>query len=166
MPEGRPLYSLTPRKGAHAYLCRILHWHGDTPIYVGTGTHRRAHAMNKRNPTWLDHVALHGKPRVEIPYEDLAPEVAWAAERLLIEQYGRVIDGTGTLLNVSRGGKLSGDANRGKKHGDETRAKWSALRKGRTLSPEHIANHAASIRGKKRPDLSERNRQRAERIAA
>jgi hypothetical protein len=145
-----------------------VHWHGAVPIYVGVGSRDRAFTMGgprARNKLWRDYIAKHGKPRVEIPYEDMTKEAAWACEQLLIDQYGRVCDG-GTLLQASTGGPKSargapmpksiahrakiGAASRGRKYSAETRALWSAQRKGKKQSPEFIAKRIAACVAAKR----------------
>jgi hypothetical protein len=121
-------------------------------IYVGVGTHKRAFEMSgqRRNKPWREYVAENGEPDVEILYEGLTQEAAWAAEELLIDTYKRIIDG-GTLLNASTGGRYGGA---GVIVGTETRTKMSDTRRGRKLSPlspEWRANIAAAKRGKKMP---------------
>ena len=122
------------------------HYTGDKTIYIGIGTVKRALYFGIRNKSWHDYVAIHGKPSIEILYEGLTKEAAWACEELLIEQYKRTIDG-GTLLNISTGGR----GTRGIKHSAETRAKMSAAMRGKKRGPmseEHRAAISAANRGK------------------
>jgi hypothetical protein len=123
-----------------------IHWHGETPIYVGVGTHKRAKDRHNRSKLWLDHVEQHGLPEVDL-YEGLTQEAAWACEQLLIEQYKRTVDG-GTLLQYSTGGR---GGSTGMVVSAETRAKIGDAFRGKKkppTSPEHSANISAGKRGK------------------
>jgi NUMOD3 motif len=131
-----------------------LHWHGETPIYVGVGNHRRAYEFHIRNKLWHEYVAQHGKPQVEIPYEDMTKEAAWAIEEILIARYGRAgIDPGGTLLNRSTGGPRSGAGvvrpdNAARLVSEETRAKISAAHRGKIVSEETRAKMSQAARGR------------------
>jgi hypothetical protein len=131
--------------------------------YVGVGRPTRAVEWHCRSKLYREWIEANGRPQVEILYEGLTAEVAWAIEELLIAKYKRTCDG-GTLLNASTGGR---HAARGRITTDESRAKLSAFHTGQKRSPEarsamseaakgkpksaeHRANIAAAKRGRKR----------------
>jgi hypothetical protein len=77
------------------------------PFYVGKGKGRRAYDVEGRHPEWHKKVqSLVDGFGIEIVKNDLSEEEAYDLERELIRKYGRVSDGTGTLLNVTDGGSL------------------------------------------------------------
>jgi hypothetical protein len=130
-----------------------LHRHNGTPIWAGTSSPRRPFAFSGprcRNKLWREHVEKHGKPSVEILFDGLTKEVAWAIEMLLVEQYGRAgIEPNGTLLNRGTGGRCSGA---GVIRDSATRAKVGAAQRGRKRaapSPEWRARHSLVMTGKK-----------------
>lgn len=75
-------------------------------------------------------------------------------EKKLITHYGRIIKGTGCLVNLSDGGDTS---NTGWNPSDSTRKLWSSQRKGKNQSKEHIESRSKKLRGKKRNDSQKRN---------
>jgi hypothetical protein len=98
--------SFTPQTGVVALNHVVyLHRHNGTPILAGAGLLARASNFQAgRNKPYLDHVAEHGKPQVEIVERGLTKDEAHQREIELIARYGRVCDG-GTLLNISTGGR-------------------------------------------------------------
>ena len=77
------------------------------PFYVGKGKGRRAYDFEGRQPEWHKKVkSLVAGFDVEIVKNDLSEGEAYDLERELIRKYGKVCDGTGTLLNVTDGGSL------------------------------------------------------------
>lgn len=75
----------------------------------------------------------------------------WAAESYYIRQFDTINDG----LNKATGGP----GMPGVRHSEATRAKYSADRTGRKLSPEHIAKVAAANTGKRHtPESKEKMR--------
>lgn len=74
-----------------------------TPYYVGKGTGDRAFEQHERKGKCC---ILRPKPRSHIlifPQKNEA--AAYESEIVLIQTFGRTCDGTGTLLNVSLGGR-------------------------------------------------------------
>lgn len=103
---------------------RIRNWYvyahykedSDELFYIGIGTHRpgsthyqkykRAYdrSANSRNFLWLRCYKKHGR-YIKILFDNLTELEAKSKEILLIELYGRVIDKSGTLCNISGGGE-------------------------------------------------------------
>ena len=152
-----------------------LHRHNGTPIWAGVGSPQRPFAFSGprcRNKLWREHVEKHGKPSVEILFDGLTKEVAWAIEVLLVEQYGLVgIDPDGTLFNRSSGGRCAGA---GVVVDAETVAKRANAMRGKKrppMSPERLAQHSLAMTGRKhsaesRAKISEGNRRRPLEIIA
>jgi hypothetical protein len=95
------------------------------PFYVGKGNadrmkkHRYDALSKNKDGNWL-----HNKPHHKLirdlvsvgcdiiyqkPFDGLTETQALNKERVLIEQTGRIIDNTGPLLNISRGGQRGGE---------------------------------------------------------
>ena len=124
-------------------------------FYVGIGkSKQRAYRFggNKRNQYWNNYVKKHGFPIVEIVHEVETRKEAAELEMKYINQYGRRIDGTGQLLNITIGGdggalgvKRSGEtkeklsvANKNRKHTEAAKANFKAAQN----RPEVRAKHA------------------------
>ena len=96
-------------------------------FYIGVGVNiKRAYATKCRNRFWKA-VTSKTKYKVEILYSDISYDEALNLEMNLIELYGRRTLGTGTLVNIDRGGRGAA---------------------GYHQSPEVIANRVAKIRGR------------------
>ena len=94
-----------------------LHYTKDTEklFYVGIGTHdliqyhsKYTRAMQcaacSRNYLWRRYYLKHGR-KVEIYKDNLTEKEAKELEIYLIKKYGRIIDGSGILCNISAGGE-------------------------------------------------------------
>ena len=94
-----------------------LHYTKDTNklFYVGIGTHdliqyhsKYTRAMQctvcSRNYLWRRYYLKHGR-RVEIYKDNLTEKEAKELEIYLIDKYGRIIDNSGILCNISAGGE-------------------------------------------------------------
>ena len=105
-----------------------------TPYYIGKGRGRRAWKKNKCESRKLPSE----KWRIVILESNLTEVGALAIERRLIRRWGRKIDGSGILINITEGGegtagkwndarrekfKGSGNTFYGKTHSKETRLK-------------------------------------------
>jgi hypothetical protein len=112
-------------------------------FYVGIGTTtKRAYAFAKsRNAHWTNVYKKHGVI-VEIVAEDISWEQACELEQLMIQEYGRRDLGTGCLVNMTDGG--DGQVNPSK----ETIQKWVAKNKSRKVSQETRAKMSAARLGK------------------
>lgn len=98
-----------------------------TPYYIGKGTGNRAFSKHHRVSVPKD------KSRIVIMENNLTEVGALALERFYIRWYGRKDIRTGILHNMTDGGEGSSGAILS----EETKAKMSFVRKGRTLSDEH-----------------------------
>jgi hypothetical protein len=77
------------------------------PFYVGKGKGSRGYDTEARHPDWHKKVkTLPAGFAIEIVKNDLSEEEAYDLERELIRKYGKLSDGTGTLVNVTDGGSL------------------------------------------------------------
>lgn len=107
-------------------------------FYVGVGNSVRPYNFRSRSPRWKNYVNKYGIPIVEIYKTNLLPHEAFQIEIYLINLLGRRgKEGYGQLLNHSIGGDCG---SRGMVTSSETKLKQSLAKKGRKLSPEHLAN--------------------------
>ena len=73
-------------------------------FYIGKGKGNRAWSKKGRNDHWNRVAKKHGFT-VEVHTNDIQEWYAFELERELIAYYGRVQDGTGTLVNYTDGGE-------------------------------------------------------------
>ena len=136
-----------------------------SPYYIGKGSGKRAYTKGPKEIK-----PPRDKSRVRILKENLTEEDAFLLEKLYILMFGRMDLGTGILRNKTDGGDGSSGAifspeerkrrsermkgitrpqwiydkiaasNRGKTASAETRAKLSAIHKGKTCTEEHKRN--------------------------
>jgi hypothetical protein len=159
------------------------------PLYVGKGCRDRisTHLNNNNNNLRLNRkikkmqrVGL--EPLITyIPTRD--EKQAFEFERLLIAMWGRADLSDGPLYNLTNGGE--GNAGRqvtestrqklrdsltigartrgmhGRRHSAATRRRMSIVATGRKQTPEHTANHAAALMGRRDDPQSRRNKSRA-----
>lgn len=119
-------------------------------FYVGVGvTNKRAYATKCRNRFWKAIVAKTGY-RVEILHSDISYDEALNLEIQLIEFYGRRVLGTGTLVNIDKGGRGAS----GYPQSKESIAKRVAKMKGKRCSEEKKERIRISNLGKKRSDIT------------
>jgi hypothetical protein len=117
--------------------------HGN-PFYIGKGKANRD-TSHKRNPYWKNIVAKHGFVSKKIK-ENLTEDEAWGLEKSLIQQYGKLSDGTGCLCNLADGGEGAS----GTIHSEETKKKWSIVKKGKTWEEIYGIEGAKKIREKRK----------------
>jgi hypothetical protein len=156
-------------------------WDG-SPCYIGKGHgsrwkhHEQMAASGKHYNKHLAHIVVKANgelPKVKIR-QALTSAEACEIEIAFIKAIGRQIDG-GPLVNLTDGGdgkqnyvtppetrEKIRQSNIGKKHSDETRALMSEQRRV-PKSPRHVANQAASQRGK---IISEEHRSQMREAAA
>jgi hypothetical protein len=99
--------------------------------YVGKGVARRAWKTDRNNPMWQSVFAKHGRI-VEIVESGLQEWAAFEMEKDLIALYGKRIDGSGTLVNLTDGGDGPSGAIRTQKE----RENLSKVNTGKVLSEE------------------------------
>ena len=113
------------------------------PFYIGKGKNKRD-LSTYRNRFWKNIFNKHGYV-VKRVKDNLTEEEAWDLEKELIKSYGKLIDGTGCLCNISDGGEGAS----GTIHSQETKNKWSEIKKGRSLSIEHKLAISNGLKGRK-----------------
>jgi len=76
---------------------------GET-FYIGKGRKNRAYEYRGRNPQWHEKVkSLNDRYEVKILERNLSLENSEELEFQYIKKYGKIIDGTGTLVNIADG---------------------------------------------------------------
>jgi DNA-binding transcriptional regulator YiaG len=129
-----------------AYVYRHIRLDNNCPFYVGIGsdaTYARANSVRNRNKFWK---AIVGKTdyRVDIVMDELSYDDAKAKEIEFISLYGKAINGSGTLVNITDGG----DGCKGLVHSGESREKMGMPNKGKKISDWHKSRISESQSGK------------------
>jgi hypothetical protein len=114
------------------------------PFYIGKGKDHRELSQH-RNSFWKNIVNKHGFVSTRL-YEHLTEQEAWDIEIKLINQYGKLTEGTGCLCNLANGGEGAS----GVRHTDKTKEKWSNAKKGKTWEEIYGPEQAAEIRAKRK----------------
>ena len=103
------------------YLYRHIRLDKNEPFYIGIGTDnkfQRANSKENRNKFW-HRIVNKTKYEVEILFFDLTRDEAKIKEIEFIKLYGKKINKTGCLSNITDGG----DGNSGNKHTEEAKRK-------------------------------------------
>ena len=103
------------------YIYRHIRLDKNEPFYIGIGTdskYQRAYSKQSRNIFW-NRVVSKTDYEVEILLDNLTKDEAKIKEIEFIALYGKKIDKTGILTNISDGG----DGNSGSKHTEEAKLK-------------------------------------------
>jgi hypothetical protein len=90
---------MTDETRRNFYVYGYLRARDGTPYYIGKGTGRRALVSNGRVKVPKD------KSRVIFFSENLTEQEAFSLEIKLIAKWGRVVNGSGVLLNITEGGE-------------------------------------------------------------
>jgi hypothetical protein len=114
-----------------------------TPYYIGKGTGNRAFSKHS--------FAVPNKSRIIFLENNLTEVGALALERRLISWWGRKDINTGILLNRTEGGESP-------LMDDYKKLHLSTINMGKILKKETCLKMSMSRSGKKRPELSNRNR--------
>jgi group I intron endonuclease len=132
-----------------AYVYRHIRKDKDQVFYIGIGTddkgNRRAKSKNSRNKIW-NTIINKTEYEVEIIFEDVDLCFAIKKEIEFIKLYGKIIDGTGTLCNLTDGGEGA----LGFKHTKEFKKKLSNKRKGEN-------NHMFGRKGELNPNYGKKH---------
>jgi len=94
-----------------SYVYRHICLSNNEIFYIGIGTHTRnnnyirAHSVNNRNKIWHAYIKKHGEYKVEILHDEISREKACEIETELIKEFGRIVDNSGRLCNISFGGE-------------------------------------------------------------
>jgi len=129
----------------------------NTVRYIGQGQNKRWLKQHQNNGQygvypWLCKLKGLGlEPLRFIVLEKLAKKQADRWEIDLIDLIGRRIEGTGPLLNLSKGGTSGGF-----KHREESKQKMSEAKKGRTFSEEHKQKISEASKGKPKSEEAKR----------
>lgn len=140
------------------YVYALYYPANDSIFYIGKGRKSRidVSARLSKRPRDKNYFKFNALKIIysagEVPvkrklYENLTEEDSLKIESNLIEQYGRICDGSGILTNIA---KNSTKSNTGWNPTKETRAKWSLQRKDKTQSQDHIDARVEKISGKRR----------------
>jgi len=119
-----------------------------TPFYIGVGISSRPYNFSNRNEIWKSEYIKHDCV-VDILHFSSDVDFLFKKEKELIFEYGRILDGTGILSNISTGGKggigcKMSESNKekirlrmtGKKMSEETKAKLSKSKTGKSIPIE------------------------------
>lgn len=141
------------------YVYRHIRLDKNQPFYIGIGTdsnYQRAYSKNSRNIFWK-RVVSKSKYEVEILLDNLTKEQAKKKEIEFIALYGKKINKTGCLVNISDGGEGAA----GYKHTKEAKIKIAEANKHKDYSKidksymqtEEYKNKISKInKGRKMPD--------------
>jgi len=157
-----------------AYLYRHIRLDKNEPFYIGisnnTNNKYRAFGKSSRNKIWKSIVSK-SEYKVEIVFDDITWEEACEKEKEFINLYGKIINQTGTLCNLTDGGDGTigfPSWNKGIegiiKSTQSTKDKISLAHKGRVLSDIHklrigIANKNMSDETRKKlSDINKGNK--------
>jgi hypothetical protein len=141
------------------YLYRHIRLDKNEPFYIGIGSdnnYKRAYSKHSRNIFWK-RVIYKSKYEVEILLDNLTKEQAKQKEIEFISLYGKKINKTGTLVNISDGGEGA----LGYKHSEETKKKiceanklkdYSKIDKSYMQTQEYKDKVSKINKGRKMPD--------------
>jgi len=150
------------------YVYRHIRLDKNEPFYIGIGTdtnYARAYSKHSRNKFW-NRVINKADYEVEILFDNISKNEAKAKEIEFIKLYGKKIDKTGTLTNISDGG----DGNSGGKHTEETKKRiaeankykdYSKVDRSYTQTIEYKQKISSINKGRKMPEsMKEKSRDR------
>lgn len=145
------------------YVYTIKDPRNDKIFYVGKGTGYRKKAtlntngvrINFLKKKIIEDIRSTGlEPIVDIVHRFETEAESLIMEKAMIASLGRIIKGTGDLVNFADGGE---ESNSGWEPSSETRKLWSDQRVGKSQSFEHVENRASHLRGKSRTDEQKHN---------
>lgn len=127
------------------------------PFYVGKGSGNRAwtHLKQSHNVIVRNKInticGVGREPNIGI-YGGLDEELAHLLEIELIEKFGRICDGTGTLANIA----LGGGGVLGCKWTEQRKKNMSVARRGKALSEETKHRISAATKGKRSSETKQK----------
>lgn len=160
-----------------AYLYRHIRLDKNEPFYIGISiredNYKRAYITSKRNKIWKD-IINKTDYRVEILLDNVSEEIIYEKEEEFINLYGMIYNKTGSLANLTLGGKgtkgskhnlgrkWSADsklklANSKKNMAKETKLKMSLAHTGKKLSEETRKKQSLARQGYKCTEASKIN---------
>lgn len=125
-------------------VCVYEHVKGTTGevFYVGQGKGDRPWSCANRNSFWHSTKNKHGVA-VRVVAQGMTRSQADAMEMELIAKYGRRVDKSGLLVNIT----IGGGGTEGFHHTEETKKKLRDARKGIPQTPEFVAKRTAHRKG-------------------
>lgn len=132
-------------------------------FYVGKGTGYRktatlntnAERINFLKKKIIEDIRSSGlEPIVDVVQHFETESESLSMEKSMIADLGRIIKGTGDLVNFADGGE---DSNSGWEPSSDTRKLWSGQRSGKKQSPAHVEARAVQLRSKSRSDEQKHN---------
>lgn len=119
-----------------AYVYRHIRLDKNEPFYIGIGSdekYHRAGERTRRNNLWKKIIAKTDY-EIEILIDGVSYDFAKIKEIEFITLYGRIIDNSGTLCNLTMGGEGA----KGFIFSEEAKRKSSEKQKGRKFTQEHV----------------------------
>ena len=132
-----------------AYVYRHIRNDKNEPFYIGIGSdekYHRAGEKTRRNNLWKKIVSKTDYA-IEILVDDIRYDFAKIKEVEFISLYGRIIDNSGTLANLT----IGGEGAKGHIVSEETRKKISNAQKGRVFTEDHRRKAVEGRRNVKLP---------------
>lgn len=132
-----------------AYVYRHIRYDKNEPFYIGIGSdekYHRAGEKTRRNNLWKKIVSKTDYA-IEILVDDISYDFAKIKEVEFISLYGRIIDNSGTLANLT----IGGEGAKGHIVSEETRKKISNAQKGRVFTEDHRRKAVEGRRNVKLP---------------
>lgn len=121
-----------------AYVYRHIRLDKNEPFYIGIGSdsnYSRAYTRKNRNKIWK-YITNKSDFRVEIMVDDISKDYACKKEMEYISLYGKIINSTGILANITDGG----DGVTGYSHKTETKLAISHKKKKYQFTRSHKIN--------------------------
>ena len=149
-----------------AYVYRHIRFDKNEVFYIGISNinddkYFRANSKRDRNSHWRN-IIKKTDYKIDILFDNVSWDFAKEKEIELIQLYGKTLDGTGTLCNITSGGEgtlnLKWDESRrqkivsaisGLKRSDEAKLNMAKSRLGRKLSLSHKNNISKALKNKK-----------------
>ena len=129
-----------------AYVYRHIRLDKNEPFYIGIGSdsnYSRAYSRKNRNNIWHS-IANKSDFKVEIMIDDISKDDACKKEMEYISLYGKIVNSTGILANMTDGG----DGITGYSHNTTTKLAISDKKKQYQFTHSHKTNISKNRKGK------------------